>query len=204
MVEAYIDFTEEDTEALDRAAVAAERCRRSRNGRTARSPCSRVSPRARQFAEAMLVGPRNAGKTTLFKRLVPGSLALVSPIPGTTRDLLDGVVATEPFRVWDGLGVGEAVDQLEQQAIARAIAFLGGSISRWWCSTRACRPIRSSATSSTSRSPTGRGGWCRRTSTTGRIPRRSLRRARSRAAASCSPRKFLTPSSATRLPPSSR
>ena len=75
----------------------------------------------RQGARVALYGPVNAGKSTLFNRLVGEARALVDDEPGTTRDALEARVE------WDGLGVmlydtaglREAPGRVEALGIAR-------------------------------------------------------------------------------------
>ncbi|RKI41550.1 tRNA uridine-5-carboxymethylaminomethyl(34) synthesis GTPase MnmE [Corallococcus sp. AB004] len=75
----------------------------------------------RQGARVVLYGPVNAGKSTLFNRLVGEARALVDDEPGTTRDALEARVE------WDGLGVTlydtaglrEAPGRVEALGIAR-------------------------------------------------------------------------------------
>ncbi|MHA7635029.1 tRNA uridine-5-carboxymethylaminomethyl(34) synthesis GTPase MnmE [Corallococcus sp. M7] len=75
----------------------------------------------RQGARVALYGPVNAGKSTLFNRLVGEARALVDDEPGTTRDALEARVE------WDGLGVTlydtaglrEAPGRVEALGIAR-------------------------------------------------------------------------------------
>ena len=80
----------------------------------------------RQGARVALYGPVNAGKSTLFNRLVGEDRALVDAEPGTTRDALEARVE------WDGLGVTlydtaglrEAPGRVEALGIARTRGLL--------------------------------------------------------------------------------
>jgi tRNA modification GTPase len=75
----------------------------------------------RRGAQVVLFGPANAGKSTLFNRLVGEARALVDDAPGTTRDALFARVE------WDGLaitlvdtaGLGEPRERVEALGIAR-------------------------------------------------------------------------------------
>jgi tRNA modification GTPase len=75
----------------------------------------------RRGARVVLYGPVNAGKSTLFNRLLGEERALVDPEPGTTRDVLEARVE------WDGLavtlldtaGLREAPGRIEALGIAR-------------------------------------------------------------------------------------
>jgi tRNA modification GTPase len=69
----------------------------------------------------VILGPPNTGKTSLFKALVPKSRALVSAMPGTTRDLLEGEVnwKDKKFLLYDAPGVSKSKDPLERLAVSR-------------------------------------------------------------------------------------
>lgn len=69
-----------------------------------------------------IVGPRNAGKSTLFNALAREDRMIVSPVPGTTRDAVRAEVALGGLPVWlaDTAGQCEAGSPIEQQAIEQA------------------------------------------------------------------------------------
>ncbi|HYH94614.1 tRNA uridine-5-carboxymethylaminomethyl(34) synthesis GTPase MnmE [Hyalangium sp.] len=83
----------------------------------------------RRGARVVLYGPVNAGKSTLFNRLVGEARALVDEEPGTTRDVLEARVE------WDGLaltlldtaGLREAPGRVEALGIARTREALSGA-----------------------------------------------------------------------------
>jgi tRNA modification GTPase len=81
----------------------------------------------RNGAAIALIGPPNAGKSSLFNRLLERERAIVTPVPGTTRDTVEESVALGgiPLRLIDtaGLrgGLDEAeIDAAEMQGIARS------------------------------------------------------------------------------------
>ncbi len=79
----------------------------------------------RDGAALALVGPPNAGKSSLFNRLLERERAIVTPVPGTTRDTVEESVAVGgiPVRLIDTAGLrggDEAVDAAEQMGIARS------------------------------------------------------------------------------------
>jgi tRNA modification GTPase len=69
------------------------------------------------------VGRPNAGKSTLFNALVGRDRAIVSPVPGTTRDALEETCSLGgvPVRILDLAGVRESVDEIERAGMARGI-----------------------------------------------------------------------------------
>jgi tRNA modification GTPase len=77
----------------------------------------------REGAAIALIGPPNAGKSSLFNRLLERERAIVTPVPGTTRDTVEESVALGgiPLRLIDtaGLRADDGVDAAEMLGIAR-------------------------------------------------------------------------------------
>jgi len=71
-----------------------------------------------------LLGPPNAGKSTLFNALLGEERVIMHEEPGTTRDIVSEVVSVRgvPFRMLDAAGIGPAVGELERRAVERARA----------------------------------------------------------------------------------
>jgi tRNA modification GTPase len=79
----------------------------------------------REGLQAAIVGRPNAGKSSLFNALAGAGRAIVTEIPGTTRDLLTELVDVEgiPMTFVDTAGIREgAADPVEREGIARAEA----------------------------------------------------------------------------------
>lgn len=78
--------------------------------------------RLRDGIRVAIVGPPNAGKSTLLNALAGRDAAIVSDIAGTTRDAIECPVAIEgvPFLLVDTAGLRDAVDPIEAMGIARA------------------------------------------------------------------------------------
>jgi tRNA modification GTPase len=120
-VEASIDFPEEgidpDTGARlgSRLALAREQVRQL----LATADDGRI---LREGVRLVLCGRPNAGKSSLLNRLVGYDRAIVSEIPGTTRDTLDEFISLQgiPFRITDTAGIRESGDEIEAQGVARA------------------------------------------------------------------------------------
>jgi tRNA modification GTPase len=76
----------------------------------------------RDGAAIALIGPPNAGKSSLFNRLLARDRAIVTAIPGTTRDTLEETLSLNgiPIRLIDTAGLhAAAADEAESQGIAR-------------------------------------------------------------------------------------
>ncbi|MCC7293468.1 MAG: 50S ribosome-binding GTPase [Phycisphaerales bacterium] len=73
-------------------------------------------------ATVAIIGPVNAGKSTLFNALVGREAAITSPHPGTTRDWVEAEIEFEgaPLTLWDTAGFREGADELERRAMLAA------------------------------------------------------------------------------------
>ena len=79
----------------------------------------------REGVQVVFAGRPNAGKSSLFNRLAGAGRAIVTDLPGTTRDLLTEVVEIDgvPVTLVDTAGLREtAGDAIEAEGIARAVA----------------------------------------------------------------------------------
>jgi tRNA modification GTPase len=75
--------------------------------------------RLREGALLVIAGPPNAGKSTLFNALLGSERAIVTEIPGTTRDAIEApaVIAGFPFRLVDTAGLRDTDDKIEKLGI---------------------------------------------------------------------------------------
>ena len=84
---------------------------------------SHVSERLREGMTVVIAGSPNVGKSTLLNHLAKRDVAIVSPIPGTTRDILE--VAAEidgyPVKFIDTAGIRETSDPIEALGVSRAL-----------------------------------------------------------------------------------
>jgi tRNA modification GTPase len=121
-VEGALDFAAQGVVA-EEAALAARggRCLERLAGLLATAPAGRL---IRDGLRVVILGAPNAGKSTLFNTLGEGERAIVSPRPGTTRDLLDCELEVGGLRLvlQDTAGLGGTTDELEAEGARRARA----------------------------------------------------------------------------------
>lgn len=121
LLEAEIDFPDEGDVVIHhsrvQASLAAAVSRMSRMLSTYRAGTA-----LREGVSVALIGPPNAGKSSLFNVLVGSDRAIVSPVPGTTRDVVEGHGTLDgiPARFLDTAGWRETSDQIERLGLARA------------------------------------------------------------------------------------
>jgi len=80
--------------------------------------------RIRDGFRIAIIGPPNAGKSSLLNALAQREAAIVSDIPGTTRDVVEVRLVLGGFPVWiaDTAGLREAADAIEAEGVRRALA----------------------------------------------------------------------------------
>lgn len=81
-----------------------------------------------------VIGAPNAGKSSLFNALVRREAAIVTDVPGTTRDIIEASLTVDGYRVLlaDTAGVREAQDAIEAEGVRRARAWAEGAALRLW------------------------------------------------------------------------
>lgn len=121
MVEAVLDFGDEDD--VGTAPIALGERLISLDQQIAAMLAAPRSEPLREGFRVVLAGPPNAGKSSLFNRLVDDDAAITAPLAGTTRDVLTRPVAIAgvPFLFADTAGLREDTsDSIEAIGIARA------------------------------------------------------------------------------------
>jgi tRNA modification GTPase len=123
LFEAEIDFPDEDLpEAL--SLQAAPEILALAESMAAHLQDSGRGERVRDGYRVAILGAPNAGKSSLLNALVRREAAIVSEIPGTTRDVVEARIVLAGFPVWiaDTAGLREAADRIEAEGVKRALA----------------------------------------------------------------------------------
>jgi tRNA modification GTPase len=120
LAEATLDFPEEEIDPLDRADARArlERLRAALAETLARAKQGSL---LRTGLHVVLAGQPNVGKSSLLNRLAGEELAIVTAIPGTTRDSVRQSIQIEgvPLNVVDTAGLRASADEVERLGIER-------------------------------------------------------------------------------------
>jgi tRNA modification GTPase len=120
LVEATLDFPEEEIDAVDRLD-AKGRLARLRARLTRALEQGRQGSVLRAGLQVVLAGQPNVGKSSLLNRLAGEELAIVTEIPGTTRDTVRQTIQLGgvPVNVIDTAGLRDTADPVERLGIAR-------------------------------------------------------------------------------------
>ena len=123
LVEATLDFPEEDIDFLQKADAQGQLQR-------LQATLASVMHKAQQGTilregiKVVIAGQPNAGKSSLLNALAGAELAIVTPIAGTTRDKVSQLIQIDgvPLHVVDTAGLREALDEVEKIGVERAWA----------------------------------------------------------------------------------
>lgn len=123
LIELELDFGEEDVEFADRTqllnlvnhiSIKLQELIQS----------FRLGNAIKEGVPTVILGKPNAGKSTLLNALLNDNRAIVSDIPGTTRDVIEDRIVLEgiEFRLMDTAGVRESSDVIEQEGVKRSLS----------------------------------------------------------------------------------
>jgi len=128
LIEAHIDFPEEEIEAdpLREMKQKIEGMIEKLEGWIGSYEEGKIF---REGISCAIIGKTNVGKSSLLNVLLKEERAIVTPIPGTTRDVIEEVLNIYgiPVRLIDTAGLRKAKDSIEQEGVRRAKERLAGS-----------------------------------------------------------------------------
>jgi len=120
-IEVYIDFPDEDlpTELVDSVL---DRIADVRGDLIAAISDAERGKQIREGFRIVILGEPNAGKSSLFNALLQRETAIVTPVAGTTRDILEAHLRIGPYTVllYDTAGLRDATEAIEAEGIRRA------------------------------------------------------------------------------------
>jgi tRNA modification GTPase len=121
-IEAYIDFPEDEIETASKKELSQSTKDISRE----LSSLLKTYEDARFFREGLstaIVGRPNVGKSSLLNALIRKDRAIVTEIPGTTRDVIEEYLNIDglPLRIMDTAGIRHSTDIAEKEGVARSL-----------------------------------------------------------------------------------
>jgi len=122
LLEAHIDFPEEDVEPLSLKDMH-ERALRIREALKKLIEGSRYGVILREGLKTAIIGRPNVGKSSLLNALLEQDRAIVTEIPGTTRDVIEEYLNINgiPVKIMDTAGIREVKDIAEQEGVRRSL-----------------------------------------------------------------------------------
>jgi tRNA modification GTPase len=127
-LEAAIDFPDEDLPPAIESEVAQETAALAADI-AAHLADNHRGERLRDGIAIAIIGPPNAGKSSLLNALARREAAITSPLAGTTRDVIEVAIdlAGYPVLLADTAGLRESVDTIEQEGLRRALGRAGAA-----------------------------------------------------------------------------
>ncbi len=129
---AQMDFPDEDLpdDLLQRALLPIVQLKAEIEGALGDARGERV----REGFKIALIGAPNAGKSSLLNALLGREAAIVTAIAGTTRDVIEGTMTIQGYKVIiaDTAGLRDTVDEVEAEGVRRAVSFAEEADLRLW------------------------------------------------------------------------
>lgn len=121
-IEAYIDFPEDDLPPEEMESVA-RRMGQMKANFQGLIDTHQYKSILQEGVKTVILGAPNVGKSTLLNTLLGEERAIVSDVPGTTRDFISEQIMIGPYamRIMDTAGVHETEDRIEQMGIAKTL-----------------------------------------------------------------------------------
>ncbi|GAA5265221.1 tRNA modification GTPase [Acidiphilium sp. MT5] len=118
---ASIDFADEDLPP-ETEFLLLQSIRSLRDELSAALGASHAAERLREGLSVVILGPPNAGKSSLLNAIAGSDIAIVAPTPGTTRDAVATrlIIAGIPLHLTDTAGLRETDDPIEAEGVRRA------------------------------------------------------------------------------------
>jgi len=129
VIEVAIDFPEEDAEIIDTTRLCTQLQREVIEPLTAMIATADQGRIFREGFSAVILGRPNVGKSSLLNCLLKEERALVTPVPGTTRDTIEEFINIKgmPVRIIDTAGIRDTEEIVEGMGIERARAKLAAA-----------------------------------------------------------------------------
>ncbi len=127
-IEASLDFSEEDLEIMEDTEIG-KGLLSIEAQLSSLIESSRYGKILKEGVSCVIVGKPNVGKSSLLNALLGEARAIVTHIPGTTRDIIEEIIDVNgiPLRIVDTAGLRETMDIVEKEGIARAWKAMEGA-----------------------------------------------------------------------------
>lgn len=127
-IEAYIDFPEDEIEVLKKSEIISS-IKKIDAGLEELSKGYDEGRFFREGVSAAIVGKPNAGKSSLLNTLLEKDRAIVTDMPGTTRDVIEDYLNIKglPLRVMDTAGIRESHNLAEKEGVKRSLKAIDGA-----------------------------------------------------------------------------